>query len=218
MNTPLSILYTYNLRGDLDRLPRLYTFLRQLRAQAQRFEDDDDVAVCAVQPPARRVLLVDAGNSCAADVWHCAVTGGRSTLMVLDAMGYDAVHVSGALVPGARERLADVVQLALVDADGGLALPDLRITAAPTPDASGLQFVLQPRADAKLDGHLLYPARLEAGEVGILHLTAGTPRLSAHHRFRLPGATAPDPTIAGTVEFVLSEARYLQKRQADRTD
>ncbi len=211
MDSPLSILYTGNLRGDLDLLPRLFTFLRQLRAQAQRFEDEADVDVCALQPPTRRVLLVDVGNSCSADVWHCGITGGRSTVMVLDAMGYDAVQVSGALAPGARERLVDAVQLRLVDADSGLTLPDLRVVAAPEPDVIGLQLVLQARADAALDGRRLYPAQLQPGEVGILHISADT-KLSAHHRFPLPASTAPDPTIAGTVDFVLSEARYLQKR------
>lgn len=212
MDTPLSILYTGNLRGDLELLPRLFTFLRQLRAQAQRFEDEADVNVCALQPPVRRVLLVDAGNSCSGDVWHCALTGGRSTIMVLDAMGYDAVQVSGALTPDASERLKGAVQLTLVDADGGLTLPDLRVTAAPEPGYSGLQLVLQARDDALLDGRLLYPARLAAGEVGILHIAAGPPKLSAHHRFTLTASMPPDPTIAGTVDFVLSEARYLQKR------
>lgn len=213
MDTPISILYTTNLRGDLDRLPRLYTFLRQLRAQVQRFEDEADVDVCALQPPVRRVLLVDAGNSCSVDVWHCAVTGGRSTVIVLDAMGYDAVQVSGALAPGAREKLAEAVQLTLVDADGSLTLPDLLVTAAPQPDTTTLQLVLQPRPDAVLDGRLLYPAQLAPDEVGVLHLAAGAPRLSAHHRFTMPAGTAPDPTIAGAVDFVLGEARYFQKRQ-----
>lgn len=213
MDSPLSILYTGHLRGDLELLPRLFTFLRQLRTQAQRFEDEADVDVCALQPPVRRVLLVDTGDSCSAEVWHCLVTGGRSTIMVLDAMGYDAVQVSGALAPEARAKLADAVQLALVDADGRLPLPDLLVTAAPEPDETRLQLVLQPRADAVLDGKRLYPARLAAGEVGILHVAAGPPKLSAHHRFMLPAATPPDPTIAGTVDFVLSEARYLQKRR-----
>ena len=213
MDTPLSILYTGNLRGNLDLLPRLFTFLRTLRAQAQRFEDDTNVDVCALQPPARRLLLVDVGDSCSADVWHCAVTGGRSILMVLDAMGYDAVQVSGMLTTEARAQLDGAVQLALVDVDGGLALPDLHVTAAAEPGYSGLQFVLQAREDAVLDDKRLYPARLQPGEVGILHIAAGTPRLSAHHRFPLPATTPPDPTIAGTVDFVLSEARSLQKRR-----
>ena len=214
VSAQLSILYTYNLRGDLDRLPRLHTFLRTLRAQVQRFEDDAAVDVCALTPPVRQVLLVDIGSSCSADVWHCAVTGGRSTVIVLDAMGYDAVHVSGARAPGARERLTDAVQLALVDAGGGLTLPELCVTAAPLADKHSLQLVLQPRDEAVLAGNLLYPARIAGDEVGVLHIASGTPRLSAFHRFTLPASTPPDPTIAGTVDFVLSEARYLQKKLA----
>src|SRR5688572_29658141 len=114
MTTPLSILYTQDIRGDLDLLPRLYTFLRQIRQQAQRFEDEADVMVCQVQPPDRRILLLDVGGSCAADVWHCEATQGRSTLIVLDAMGYNAAGVAGQLDTEGREKLAAAAQLALV--------------------------------------------------------------------------------------------------------
>lgn len=214
MDAPLSILYTHDLRGDLEMLPRLYTFIKQLRAQAQRFEDDSDVMVCQVQPPARRTLLVDVGNCCAGNVWHCNITGGRSMVIALDAMGYDAVMTAGMLFPTSREQLEATVQQRLVYAGHPVERGGVIFAFAPLRDVSGLQLVMQPRAEAALEGTLLYPAALRAGQVGILHLTpSGGLRLSAHHVFDLPPNTRPDPTIAGAVDFVLGEARHYQKKQ-----
>ena len=95
METPLTILYTHDLRGDLDALPRLYSFLRQLKAH---YASEEVVQVCALDPaqPPGRILLLDLGESCAPEVWHCQVSGGRSTLVVLDGMGYDAARVDDA--------------------------------------------------------------------------------------------------------------------------
>mgnify|MGYP000070612447 CR=1 FL=1 len=216
MQEPLSILYTHNLRGDLAMLPRLYTLLRQLRAQAQRFEDEDDVLVCALQPPARRTLLIDLGNSCAANVWHCAATGGRSTLILLDAMGYDAAHVTRQLAPGAREKLVESVQMVLVDGDHAYEQNGVQVTAARQPGLAALQLVAQPDATARLDGRVLYPQALEAGQVGVAHVSFrdGSPRLSGHDVFPLSPGTPPEPTIAGAVDFVLSEAKRYQAKQA----
>ena len=220
MPTPLSILYTQDIRGDLDLLPRLHTFLRQLRQQALRFEDEADVLVCQVQPPDRRVLLVDVGGSCAADVWHCAATGGRSTLFVLDAMGYDAAGVTGQLDAEAREKLAATAQLALVDGEHPFQKDGLLVTTDapgnPAPGPGELAFVLSPQATATLKGRALYPARLQARQVGVAHVSfsTGAPRLSGHDIFDMPPTMRPDPTIAGAVDFVLGEARYYQQKQA----
>ncbi len=214
MNGPLSILYTHNLRGDLDLLPRLYTFLKQLRVQVQRFEDNGDVQVCSLQPTSRRTLLVDVGGSCASEMWHCQVTGGRSTMIVLDAMGYDAINAGGLLAAGSREKLEGIVQAALIDEAHSVERDGLILTSTPQPGASGLQLVMQPQPDAILEGTALYPAALDAGQVGVLHVTGvSSPRLSAHHVFDMPRNMRPDATIAGTVDFVLSEARYFQKKQ-----
>jgi hypothetical protein len=38
--------------------------------------------------------------------------------------------------------------------------------------------------------------------------------LTAHEIHDLPRRTLPDPTIAASVDFVVSEARYAQKRQS----
>ena len=95
---PLTVLYTHNLRGDLDLLPRLYTLLQRLRSAAP--------GPC---------VLVDLGASCVPDVWPCNVTGGRSTLFVLDAMNYQAARVSDVLSPESLEQLAPQTMMALVD-------------------------------------------------------------------------------------------------------
>src|SRR5690606_4826629 len=85
----LNVLYTANIRGQLDLLPRLYTLLRRLRGEAEG-----------------RTLLLDAGHACDAAVWHCAQTDGRSALRVLDAMGYTAANACGFLSDEGRARLA----------------------------------------------------------------------------------------------------------------
>ena len=59
--TRLHLLYTAHLNGALERLPRLYTFLKHLRHQAQ----------------AEQTLLLDLGGSCSPDSWHCAATNRR---------------------------------------------------------------------------------------------------------------------------------------------
>src|SRR5688572_28849719 len=113
MDTPITLLTNHNLRGDIELLPRLFTFIKHLRALD--VDDEDDVMLCALQPQARRILLVDLGESCAPDAWHCKATGGRSMLVTLDAMGYDAANVSGQLSPEERAKLADTAQMELVD-------------------------------------------------------------------------------------------------------
>ena len=106
MDEPLSLtlLYSGEIAGDLALLPRLYTFLQRLHPPQQ-------------QP----TLLLDLGGSCANSAWHCRETGGRSTLIVLDGMGYHAANVAGALDREGRDKLAENVTMGLVDARAGLA-------------------------------------------------------------------------------------------------
>lgn len=215
--TPLTILYTANLGGSLDLLPRLYTFIRQL--QAVPVEDEDEVLICAVQPLPQRLLLLDLGGSCAPDVWHCAATGGRSTLMVLDAMGYNAVNVTGLLTDEARERLAaNIVTTALVDdnqmwQDGDVIVTNRRGGFETLPHR--LHIIATPAAKTALDGKTLALANVVAGQIGVAHVSlAGTPRLLGQAIFDLPYSQLPDPTITAAVDFVIGEARHYQSRHA----
>ena len=63
MPNPLHILYTSNLHGDLEMLPRLHTFIRQLKSLP--VDDEDEVMVCAVQPQTPRAFILDLGHACA---------------------------------------------------------------------------------------------------------------------------------------------------------
>ncbi|MBZ0296404.1 MAG: hypothetical protein K8L99_27835 [Anaerolineae bacterium] len=220
MEKPLTILYTANIRGELELLPRLHTFLRQLRSQP--LVNEDDVTLCALQPPPpRRFLLLDLGASCDTSAWHCAVTGGRSALIVLDAMGYQAANVSGFLTEEGRSRLdANLMNMALVDEHTPWSDHEMWITAQATshPTDKLLHIHLTPADRTRLEGRTLQLASVEQGQVGIAHIDSadgnGKLALSGHGWQPLPPRTAPDPTIAATVDFVLSEARLFQRRQS----
>ena len=193
----LTVLYTHHLRGNLDRLPRLFTFLRELRARAE----------------GAPLLLVDLGASCSPDVWHCAVTSGRSALFALDGMGYHATNVSGVLDAELRHKMVNLTQMALVDADHPFAFSAaVQVAAA----GSGVAHIpctvsLYPAPETTWDGRLLRLAAIEGGQVGRARLHDGA--LEGCEVFDLPASAAPDPTIAGMVDFILGEARYTQKRQ-----
>lgn len=200
LSAALHLLYTANLRGDLTMLPRLHTFIRHLKALPM--DEGEDVMLCAAQPIQRRTLLLDLGNACAPDVWHCAATGGRSMLIALDAMGYDAANVAGALTDESQEKLrANLLGMTLIDGSYSV-------------EEGALTILTRPGAQTRLDGDHLHLASLRAGQVGIVHLnlTEGKPFITAHTIFDLPPNTAPDATIAGAVEFILSEARLYAKK------
>jgi hypothetical protein len=47
----------------------------------------------------------------------------------------------------------------------------------------------------------------------ILHMTLDAQTITQQTVLRLTDAHLPDPTIAGAVEFIVSEARYYQKKR-----
>ncbi len=191
----LTVLYTADLRGDLDLLPRLFTFLRDLRARAE----------------GSQVLLADLGASCAPDVWHCAVTGGRSMLVALDGMGYHAANVTDMLTQAARAKMGDLTQMALVDAEHPYAYSEsVQVISGETATSAALIVRLDPAPETILSGDVLQLGTVVHGQVGRARLRGG--ELEAAEVLDLPPATEPDPTIAGVVDFIVSEARYTQKR------
>lgn len=206
MEKPLVVLYTASIRGDLDLLPRLHTFIRQLKSQLVQ----------------HRTLLLDLGDSCAAGVWHCDLTDGRSTLIVLDAMGYDAANVSGFLTAEGRKKLAGNVSVALIDhahtwQDGDVFVTNGTRRGEPPLHPYCLHIALTPATSTRIDGGTLHLAAVAAGQVGMARAASagGTLTLLAHEVFDMPATTLPDPTIAGTVEFVTSEARQYQKKKGE---
>jgi hypothetical protein len=64
---------------------------------------------------------------------------------------------------------------------------------------------------------MLHLAEVQGGQVGVVHLSLSNtqPRINSHTFFDLPPDTLPDATIAGTVEFILSEAQLYQRSQDD---
>lgn len=200
MEKPLSItlLYTYNIQGDLGLLPRLFTFIRQLRRAI---------------PDESRFLLVDLGKSCAPEVWHCGITQGRSTLIVLDAMGYHAANTNGVLSPISRLKLVDQVTLGLVDDTHPHQDGEILFTSKQTTPDAALQIILTPKDTTTLQDNTLILATIDKAQVGQVTLRDGDITEAAIHT--LPKNTAPEPTIAGAVDFVESEARYFEKRQND---
>jgi hypothetical protein len=207
----LLVVYTCNLRGDeatlIHVLPRLHTLIRSLRSGQGGGVPWNAPATDT------RFLRLDLGNSCAPDVWPCDVTGGRSTLIVLDAMGYQAAnasHLAGEPreaedqpaangAGGRRARLAGQRYCRRVGATCQVALAKTR--NAHHPHASGRH---------PPEGDRLYLA-VERGQPGVAQAGLGeTATLDERAVLDLPPGTLPDPTIAAAVEFVLGEARYYQ--------
>lgn len=200
----LTVLYTANIRGDLDLLPRLYTFLHQLRRQH-----------------AGPVLLLDAGGACADSAWHCAQTGGRSVLLVLDAMGYDAANVCDFLTEEGRERLsANLMKLAVLCAGDSWFRDGVAVTTGAAPSAPyELHIWLAGSESVWMEQRTLHLSSLTAGQVGLIQVGGtgqnGGLTIVYQEILAVPSATLPDPTISATVDFVRSEARYYQTRRGD---
>jgi hypothetical protein len=189
----ITVLYTHNLRGDLDLLPRLFTFIQKLRTGISG-----------------KSVLVDLGASCAPEVWPCAITGGRSTLLALDAMGYDTANVTGVLSAESREKLAGQIMIALVDEEHSHVRDDVLFTVMPEDDGELFQIILAPAETTTLEGRTLRLAGIKGGQVGMAKIEGGSVQYEVH---AVPPNTPPDATIAGVVDFIRSEARYYGKKQ-----
>lgn len=199
----LTLLYSANIAGDLALLPRLYTFLQRLH------------------PPERRpTLLLDLGGSCSADIPHCRETGGRSTLIALDGMGYHAANIAGALDRENRDKLAEIITMGLVDETDDWLYhlppvrdPSIRVRLRPRDDGARLQIILKPAASTRVEGNALYLQEVGAGQAGeALVDLQGEPCLRKTCVHQMPPDTPPNPSIAGAVEFVEAEARYFAKQ------
>jgi hypothetical protein len=201
----LTLLYTANIRGNIHMLPRLYTFMQTLK-------------------PAERqgTLIVDLGNSCADDVWHCTITQGRSTLIVLDGMGYHAANSADSLDTDQREKVANIVTMGLVDEAHSWAyyIPPvtdetIQATLHPTATSHRIQICLSPAESTTIDGNILYLADIPSKHIGKVQIDLDpSPTLIHHDIHVLPDHTPPNPTIVASVEFVESEARYFQKKHS----
>jgi hypothetical protein len=194
VETPLTILYTGGLRGDLELLPRLFTFIRQLKAAETG-----------------RILLIDAGEACIPIVWHCDGTGGRSMLVALDSMGYDAVYAQ--LSEADRAKLSSRAKVAVVDQAHPAHFDGISVSARRDPNAR-LTVLLPMGVKTILEGDVLRLARLEAGEVGRIRLSAAQPDSSfqlTSEVLTLQPQTPPDSTISSMIHLIKAEAQLFSE-------
>ena len=155
--------------------------------------------------------VFDMGEACSPTSSLCEWTEGRAVIIVLDAMGYDAIHVNGYVSENAREKLAEnYLHAVLVHAEQSYTDDVLQFGAHPLPNRVHIpiQTSLPPHPDT-----LTFPLPvLSAGQIGrvVLTLDEGQP-VSQFTLFDLPADVLPEPTIMATIDFVMDEARYFQK-------
>lgn len=195
MEKPLAtIIYTHDIKGELDWLPRLHTFIQTMR---QAIEGE--------------VFLVDLGGSCSPDEWHCQVTDGRAVLMGLDAMGYHYVNVNENLPPSARERLIDQIMMQLVDDDTVYETEHFAFQTKLTPSTKE-RVLLVPCDTPSKEPNVIDLPRLGWHQVGIVQVYADQ---WCYEQFTVAPHTLPDATIAGTVDFIRDEAKFYGKGRSD---
>lgn len=198
----LTILYTQHINGDLSLLPRLYTYLQQLK---QEYDT--------------QALILDIGNACADDVWHCEVTKGRSTMLVLDAMGYHAVNISGFMPDTQRDSLKTDVSIGLITARHmwRYFVPPMRdddiVIAGQATPAMTLCIVAAPHDENHLENRMLFLKAIVKGEVGFVKVAMQEMVILEESVFAMPKGVKPDATIAASVELVEEEAEFIQKRR-----
>jgi len=199
----LTLLVSGGIGGDLAQLPRLHTWLQRLRTAE---------GLC---------LLLDQGGACQRASWHCRATGGRSTYIVLDGMGYHAANVAGVLEPSLYDSFAAQLTMALVGSGRAWQArlpgqPQLGIDIClETRAGKRLQLLLQPAPCTRLDGNILQIGAVKRGEIARIRLQLGVqPQLLDAERLHMAPRLPPSPSIAGTVEFVEAEARLKMQQRS----
>lgn len=191
----LTVLYTHELRGEIHALPRLATLIQHARAQAER------------------VVCVDLGGACDPSAWHCDVTGGRSMLAALDGCGYAAAHADTLTAAGRIGLDKAIFSMHMVDDThparvGNIAYHSVR---DPDPDAP-LTLFLRPTETTVFEENLLTLAAIPRLHLGLVTIDTDSREILRTDAIRLMGNTRPDATLSGVVDFILSEARLVQKR------
>lgn len=195
------MLYTQNIAGDLSLLPRLYTVIQQLKSEYHA-----------------STLLLDTGNACVESVWHCEATKGRSTVMVMDAMGYHAINVSGFMGNSERDSLHGSITAGLVTERHmwRYFVPPLRdddiVIAGQATPAMTLCIVLAPSEKTILENRMLFLKSVEKGQIGLVTVDMNSMSITRDDTITMPEKIKPDATIAASVELIEDEAHLAQKR------
>lgn len=207
MSDYLTIIYTQNIQGQLALLPRYATLIKRLRS-----ESDSDI------------FLLDAGNSCDNSVHLCDVTDGRASLILLDAMGYEAANVTGFLSEVGRAKLGEnYLHMALVDADHSFSQRGITYAASPpTTREHNLYITLRTTPEVRLTPesthgwvYKLALRTIGAKEIGCVKVAINNTMtdLISSSVHPLTPDILPEPTITSTLEFIQQEAKLYARRQ-----
>ena len=206
MAESLTVFYTQNLRGNFSLAACLGRWLRDLRSQ---------------YAAGMRTLLLDLGAASDIKSWHYQLTAGRSTLFVLDALGYHAINASGTLTGTLSPAIRAAYRLAILtpDCDWWDERGESKVHCTVSElhhqsEESALEISLIPAAKTQLASGFLRLSHLPAGSVGRvqLRLQENNVEMVEQEVHPLPDDILPEPSISATVDFVLSEAYQLANR------
>lgn len=201
----LVILFTANLRANFELMPHMSAMIQRMRS------------VLLAEGP-RPILLLDLGGAWEEGSWECQVTDNRAPYLVLDAMGYAAVHADGLDKNGILE-LQQSVQTHLLETT----LPaqwswrDMVVHLGPKASAPAVSWAVDPppsdEAVAKsANGHLrLYPP---TGALGFVEVAWPSLEIMQTKTIPFNWDIRPDPSIVACVEFVQREAKAYAERSA----
>ncbi len=201
----LIVLFTANLRANFELMPHVSAMIQRMRS------------VLLAENP-RPILLMDLGGAWDEDSWDCQVTENRAPYLVLDAMGYAAVHADGLGVEDIMG-MQETVQMRLMENT----LPvrwkwrDMVVNLGPNAPAPTVTWTLDdspsdgPIATAA-DGYLiLHP---QPGALGFVEATWPSLEIVQAKTIPFSWDIRPDPSIVACVEFVQREAKAYAERNA----
>lgn len=207
MAESLTVLYTQHLRGNFILAAHIGRWLQELRRQFAS---------------GMSTLLLDLGDASDPQSWHHRLTAGRSTLFILDAMGYHAINANGTIDTNLTPAIRAGYRLSILSPDcdwmDDRSQGVIRCTVAERSElAKGETLGIQLNAARQtvLDAGFLRLSEVPAATVGRVQLRLPGPaaEIVDQATHPLPEHILPEPSISATVDFVLSEAYQLAHRQ-----
>jgi len=228
--TPLRILYTAALHGRLDQLPYLFTVIRQERAEATGPTVLVDLGrscmadtwICDATQGRGMLVAMDAMGY---DAFHIGQMDALYAQPALVQQIKQVIATPLAAGPWHATTTRQGVQICWYNASAPVpaAVTDLviglRLSATAQLmmewDGARRRLLLDAGLDMAMDAQTSDPAPI-IGRIDI-HLLPDPPyiQLQDHVRLTIPTAIWPDPTVAGVIEFVESEARYAARKRGE---
>ncbi len=201
----LIVLFTANLRANFELMPHVSAMIQRMRS------------VLLAENP-RPILLMDLGGAWDADSWDCQVTENRAPYLVLDAMGYAAVHADGLGIEDIMG-MQETVQMRLMEntQPARWKWRDMVVNLGPNAAAPAVTW---GRDDSLSDGVIaevvggyltLYP---QLGALGFVEATWPSLEIVQDKAIPFSWDIRPDPSIVACVEFVQREAKAYAERTA----